>query len=324
MVEGYSSVFILVDSNTEKYCLHLLPDKLREKDIIIIPAGEENKNLASCTKILHILTGKNADRHALLVNLGGGMITDLGGFAASTYKRGIDFFNIPTSLLGMVDAAIGGKTGINLENFKNQLGTFQIAKKVIINDVFLDTLPEAEFKSAYAEVLKYALIADKEMWDSLEAIPESSKGMLDIIKRCINIKNEITLSDPHEMAERKLLNFGHTVGHAIEGLSQLKNKPVLHGDAIAAGMMVESYLSIAKGELSEPEFIEILSKIKLFCNPANVDDFSIEELLGFMKQDKKNYHSEMRFTLLKSIGNGIFDIGISEEEIAEAIGIVLK
>ncbi len=302
----------------------MLPEELKGKDVIIVPAGEENKNLASCTKILHVLTEKNADRHALLINLGGGMITDLGGFAASTYKRGIDFFNVPTSLLGMVDAAIGGKTGINLENYKNQLGTFQIAKNVIVNDIFLDTLPDAEFKSAYAEVLKYALIADKEMWNELNSVPETSRERMDIIKRCINIKNEITLSDPHEKAERKLLNFGHTVGHAIEGLSHEKNKPVLHGEAIAAGMMVESYLSIAKGELSEPEFIEILSKIKLFCNPANIDDFSIEELLAFMRQDKKNYKSEIRFSLLKSIGDGIFDIGISEEEIAEAIGIVLK
>ena len=324
LTKDYSSVFILADSNTAQHCLSLLPAELREKELIIIPTGEENKNLENCSGIWQILTDKNADRHSLLINLGGGMITDLGGFAASTYKRGIDFINIPTSLLGMVDAAIGGKTGIDFCSYKNQIGTFCLAKHVVINVDFLNTLPKKEFKSGYAEVLKYGLIADRYLWHMLKERATDSEELTTIIERCIEIKTEITTDDPTEDGIRKLLNFGHTIGHAIEGLSMLKDKPVLHGQAIATGMMVESYLSIARGHLTEAEFLEIIQKIKTFCTPAALQDFTMDELMAFIRQDKKNSHSEIRFSLLKNIGTGIIDINVSEEEIAEAIGIVLN
>ena len=324
LTEGYSSVFILTDDNTFKHCFPLLPEELKSVDPLILRAGEQSKNIENCSIIWQALTERNADRHSLLINLGGGMITDIGGFAAGTYKRGIDFINIPTSLLCMVDAAIGGKTGIDFGSYKNQIGIFQKAKQVIINNDFLGTLPEREFKSGYAEILKYGLIADRYLWHMLKEVPTDSEELNVFISRCIEIKMDITNEDPLETGRRKLLNFGHTIGHAIEGLSNEKNLGVLHGEAIAAGMMVESYLSRAKGELSEPDFLEIINKIKQFCYPASIEGLSIEELLGFIHQDKKNYHNEIRFSLLKNIGTGIFDISVSEDEIAEAIGVVLK
>ena len=242
----YSKVFVFTDSNTSEICLPVfreMLDDFSEFDLIETDPGEENKNIDFCIGIWKTLLDFEADRKCLMINLGGGVITDMGGFIASTYKRGIHFINIPTTLLAQVDASVGGKTGIDIDNVKNMVGTFTLPQAVFIETAFLKTLPECELLSGFAEMIKHGLIADKGYF---EVLRNSDYKNLDAqaIYRSVEIKNEIVTTDPHEQNLRKILNFGHTIGHAIEGYSLLNDgSPLLHGEAIAAGMICEGYLS---------------------------------------------------------------------------------
>ena len=319
----YSSVFILVDENTKKHCLKFLrplplPALTR---IIQIKSSEKNKNLRTCEKIWNELSKKNADRKSLLINLGGGVITDLGGFAASTYKRGIDFINLPTTLLSQVDASVGGKTGIDLLGYKNQIGTFAFPKAVFINPDFLKTLNKREMISGFAEVIKHGLIADGKYWKAIKEIPGIG-GIQeigdDIIIRSIEIKNSIVSADPYEKGIRKALNFGHTIGHAIESAALKTKKPLLHGEAIAIGMICEAYLSRKCCGLSSDALNEIVDFIKKVFHPKKISA-SEGTLLKLMQQDKKNQNSELNFTLLSSIGKAEINQSCSEELIAESL-----
>jgi 3-dehydroquinate synthase len=301
-------VAILVDENTKKDCLSKLPN-FENSIIIEIQSGEENKNLSTCNFIWGELTKHNFDRNSLLINLGGGVIGDMGGFCASTYKRGIDFIQIPTTLLAMVDASVGGKLGIDFDGLKNQVGLFKNPKTVIIYPEFLKTLDKNQLVFGFTEVVKHALIADKEFWNTILETPFEKLNWNYIIETSVQIKNNIVLNDPREKGERKKLNFGHTFGHAIESFYLQKGTPIFHGQAIALGMLIESKMSDLS-ELEKREITEfILSNFTLPYNPAK------NKLIAFMQNDKKNKVGKINFSLLKGIGNCSIDNLFSANEL---------
>ena len=315
---NYSSLFVIVDSNTKKYCLPIFKKAiLTETHIISIYPGEEYKTIETCQKTWQLLSDKGADRKSLIINLGGGVITDMGGFIASTFKRGIDFINIPTTLLSMVDASIGGKTGIDFGNIKNQRGLIVDPKLVIIDSRFLKTLPKREYKSGYSEMLKHGLINDKNYWNSLLNINENTENILPLIYNSINIKNEIVLKDPFENNERKILNFGHTIGHAIESYFLEANhlKKLTHGESIAIGMVIEASMSIEKCSLKQSEADEIKRVFRSIFTTVTIDKLDQEKIISLLKFDKKNSHGNVNFVLLNSIGNPKIDQAVTSEQI---------
>ncbi|MBF6640452.1 3-dehydroquinate synthase [Flavobacterium sp. J49] len=305
---NYSNLFILVDSHTNELCLlrflsFLATDKTIE--IIEIESGEAEKNITTCVEIWNILTELGADRKTLLINIGGGVITDIGGFVASTFKRGIDFVNIPTTLLAMVDASIGGKNGVDLGNLKNQIGVINVPKTVLIDTEFLVTLPQKEMRSGLAEMLKHGLIFDAAYWAQFKDLSQTDFADFDgLIHRSIEIKNEIVMQDPTENGIRKALNFGHTLGHAIESyfLENENKKTLLHGEAIAVGMVLESYISWQKGLLSEAEYREIKKTIKSVFDTVVFEENDLQPILDLLIHDKKNEYGKIQFALLEGIG----------------------
>jgi len=307
-ISTYSKVAILVDENTKRDCLHKLP-KIENPLIIEIKSGEEYKNISTCNFIWEQLTINNFDRNSLLINLGGGVIGDMGGFCAATYKRGIEFLHIPTTLLAMVDASVGGKLGIDFKGFKNQIGLFNNPKAVLISPEFLETLAESELKSGFAEVVKHALISDNSLWVKLKNTPFTDLDWEDIIDTSVQIKNKIVLADPFEKGERKKLNFGHTIGHAIESYYLEKGTPISHGEAVFMGMILETEIS----DLSETDKNEIknyiLSNFALPYTPKK------SYLHKFLINDKKNQDGKINFTLLSGIGNCSFDNLFSLDEL---------
>jgi len=307
-ISTYSKVAILVDENTKRDCLHKLP-KIENALIIEIKSGEEHKNISTCNLIWEQLTINNFDRNSLLINLGGGVIGDMGGFCAATYKRGLEFIHIPTTLLAMVDASVGGKLGIDFKGLKNQIGLFNNPKAVLISPEFLETLAESELKSGFAEVVKHALISDNSLWVKLKNTPFTDLDWEDIIDTSVQIKNKIVLADPFEKGERKKLNFGHTFGHAIESYYLEKGTPISHGEAVFMGMILETEIS----DLSETEKNEIknyiLSNFALPYTPKK------SNLHKFLINDKKNQDGKINFTLLSGIGNCSFDNLFSLDEL---------
>jgi len=318
----YSQCFILVDDHTKKYCLPVFKKKVSHNlinKILSVKSGESSKSFDTCTRLWGELAEHDADRQALLINLGGGMITDLGGFVASTYKRGIDFINIPTTLLAMVDASIGGKTGINLNHLKNQIGTVQDAKLVLFDFDFLKTLAETEVKSGFAEILKHSLIADKIYWQQINDYPSTLKNPESIIKRSVLLKSKIVEQDPRENGIRKHLNFGHTLGHAIESyFHKNANTPLLHGEAVAHGMILEAYLSFKTLGLSESELIEITNRIHDIFKIKKFSSHEQDEIIKLMRYDKKNKGNKVLFVLLPKIGEARTDISVDDIEIKKA------
>lgn len=319
----YDRIFILVDENTMEFCLPILLAEIPLKTSITIEiqSGEANKNLRSCEKIWNQLTKNNASRKSLLINLGGGIISDMGGFAASCFKRGMEFVNIPTTVLASVDASIGGKLGIDFQYLKNQIGVFNSPKAVFINKSFFKTLDNRQLKSGYAEIIKHALISDPNYWNLLRE--SNNLNELDwnlIIEKSIHIKSEIVLQDPYEESIRKVLNFGHTIGHALETYS-LENdvEPLLHGEAVAIGMICEAYLSVKLNALSEIKLTEICTFIDSIYLKYSIDHKSFEKLMIIMKQDKKNESEYINFTLLKDIGRAEIDFKIESELILESL-----
>ena len=307
-VSKYSKIGILVDENTKEFCLPLL-SKIKKSVIIEIKSGEENKNIDTCNFIWEELSKHSFDRNSLLINLGGGVIGDIGGFCASTYKRGIEFIQIPTSLLAMVDASVGGKLGVDFNGLKNQVGLFSNPKSVIINPKFLETLADNELKSGFAEVVKHALITDQNLWNHLKNNPFQDLDWEEIIETSVQIKNKIVISDPKERGERKKLNFGHTFGHSIESYYLQKGTPILHGEAIFMGIILESELSILS--VSEKNDIKnyILSNFSLPYTPSK------SSLLNFLRNDKKNFEEKINFSLLNTIGDCTINNLFSEDEL---------
>jgi len=307
-ISNYSKVAILVDENSKRDCLNKLP-KIDSSLIIEIKSGEEYKNISTCNLIWEQLTINNFDRNALVITLGGGVIGDMGGFCAATYKRGLDFIHIPTTLLAMVDASVGGKLGIDFKGFKNQIGLFNNPKAVLISPKFLETLDERELKSGFSEVIKHALISDNSLWVKLKNTLFTDLDWEDIIHTSVQLKNKIVLADPIEKGERKKLNFGHTFGHAIESYYLDKGTPISHGEAVFMGMILETEIS----DLSETDKNEIknyiLSNFSLPYTPKK------SYLHKFLINDKKNQNGKINFTLLSGIGNCSFNNLLSLDEL---------
>lgn len=319
-----SKIFILADENTIEFCLTELIIKveaLKNAEIIEIESGEENKTIEICTQVWKVLTELNADRKSLLINLGGGVIGDMGGFIASTFKRGFDFINIPTTLLSQVDASVGGKTGIDLDNLKNQIGLFCDPKAVFIYPGFLKTLSMRQIISGYAEVIKHALIADKSYWKVVKKMTFANNDSWEnIISQSVQIKNNIVLQDPLEKDIRKNLNFGHTVGHAIETyFLEEAEHPLLHGEAIAIGMISEAYLSKIKTGLKEDELNDICDYILSVFKPVHINEITYHRIIELMHHDKKNEKNEIMFSLLPEIGKCVFNKKCSADQIVEAL-----
>lgn len=318
---NYDAVFVLVDSNTRKHCLPLLAEFFDSKNIIEIPAGEENKNLQSAEFVWSTLAAGGASRKSVLINLGGGMVTDLGGFCASVYQRGIDFIHIPTTLMAMVDAAIGGKTGIDFRDLKNYIGTFQLPKNLIIGPEFLQTLPKPERLNGWAEMLKHAVLAGKDLW--IETIEMDAEIKIEALKKLIpaNIafKNSIVNEDATETGLRKILNFGHTLGHAIETLKLQQNQALKHGLCVCAGMQIESIIALNKGLLLVQDFNQIQTQLNRFFSNIFIAENEIETLIAICKKDKKNAFGHIKMALPAQIGQMQFDIEVSESVITQAL-----
>lgn len=319
-----AKLFVLVDENTLQYCFAELVanvEAFKKAEVIEISSGEENKTLDICYQIWKTLAEFKADRHALLVNLGGGVITDMGGFVASTYKRGIDFINIPTTLLSQIDASVGGKVGVDFEELKNMVGVFNEPKGVFIYPPFLKTLDKRKMLSGYAEALKHALIQDINYWLALkQGMLSDSKNWLKLITTSIGIKNEIVLLDPNEKKERKLLNFGHTIGHAIESFSLQNDKmPLFHGEAVAIGMICEAYLSNKVMELSNDELDDISTSILNLYAHYKLETSFYHSYIELMKNDKKNDNNTINFTFLSEIGKGCINQEADVELIIDAL-----
>jgi len=316
-----SQVFVLVDANTARQCLPLLQKYLPATyQLIEISAGEEYKTLASCDAVWNQLTELRADRHAVLVNLGGGVVTDLGGFAAALYKRGIRFVQVPTTLLAQVDASVGGKTGVDFQGYKNQLGVFQAPAAVFIEPQFLQTLDPRQLKSGYAEVLKHWLIADAEAFGQHRRLGWLTDDWTPIIRESVALKERIVTQDPLENGPRKLLNFGHTVGHALESYLLLQpGREALHGEAVAAGLVCESWLSVQRGLLSPEELDKIETFVFSVFDKLAFVGLETEAIAEFALQDKKNAGTTINCTLLNGIGSGVYDQPVTLAEIAESL-----
>lgn len=320
----HDKIFILTDQTTHDMCLPKLQNFLCLKGAqsIVIKAGDTNKTLDSLAEVWTALSQGGATRHSLMINLGGGMVTDLGGFAASTFKRGIDFINIPTTLLAMVDASVGGKTGINFGGLKNEIGVFSDSKFVIINTQFLDTLDHDNICSGYAEMLKHGLISDNKHWAELVGFNLAQPNLAQLqrmVAESIKVKERIVTEDPHEHGIRKALNLGHTVGHALESFAMKHGRPVLHGYAVAYGMVCELYLSARKTGFPTDKMHQTVRFILDHYGrlPYTCDDYP--ELLELMRHDKKNTSGIINFTLLGGIGDIRINQTATKEEIEEAL-----
>lgn len=316
---GYTSYFILCDENTFLHCLPLLVTscpKLANAEIIEAESGEASKSLEFCVSIWQTLIENNADRQSLLINLGGGVVSDLGGFAASVYKRGIDFIHVPTSLLAMADASVGGKTGIDFIGIKNSIGSFAQPKGVFIYPDFVLSLSERHFQNGLAEIYKMALISDKKLWSLL-----NDKGLNTelLVEKSLRLKNKLVMKDPFDKGIRSILNFGHTVGHALEALFLHEPDKMLHGEAVLAGMIIESHVSFQKKMLSKKELAEITGAFASSFTLHDIRDISVEVLVNLIKNDKKTSKTKFHFSLIDEIGSCKFNIEVTEPQIRKAL-----
>ena len=321
--DKFSSIFVLVDENTEKFCLELFIKKsgIKSFNKIIISSGEENKNIDTCISIWGQLNSFKADRKSLLINLGGGVLTDIGGFAASTYLRGIEFINIPTTLLGMVDAAHGGKTGIDFKQLKNQIGVFNEPLEVLLDNEYLKTLSKEEFINGYAEVVKHSLLTDKPdlTFNSLIKL-DLFKDSDYIINSYSLVKNEIVESDKYESSIRKILNLGHTIGHAVESYSHISDKVVdlKHGRAIVIGIITELYISHKKFNFPLKDVVTVKEHLKNYFSLIQLEEDDIMNIYDLMVYDKKNEGSKINFVLLKEIGKPVIDQIVNKDLFIES------
>jgi 3-dehydroquinate synthase len=315
----YSKVCVLADENTFRYCYPLIKNGLKDHEVIKIVSGEERKNMETCISIWQSMTAASLDRHAVLIVLGGGVLGDMGGFCAATYKRGIDFILIPTTLLAQVDASIGGKLGVDFNHFKNHIGVFQSPASTILDSGFLKTLPVEELRSGFAEVIKHTLISDKAMWAEISGRSLENQDWEKLIRHSVDFKLDVVSKDPKEKGLRKILNAGHTIGHAIESHMLNKGTRILHGQAIAAGLVTESYIASEKGLLLQNDLKEIVRyMIEIYgkINVAPVDDQTIAQLTI---QDKKNKGNKILCVLLEGIGKARWDCEISQDEVKGAL-----
>lgn len=320
----YSKIFILVDEHTHEFCLpHFMSNLQTETpvEVIEILAGEIYKNIETCVGVWNVLSELDGDRKSLLINVGGGVVTDLGGFVASTFKRGISYINVPTSLLSMVDASVGGKTGVDLGTLKNQIGVINTPEMVLVDTSFLNTLPANEMRSGLAEMLKHGLIYDEAYWKKMIDLSNFTIEDLDsLIYDSVLIKNKVVTEDPKELGLRKILNYGHTLGHAIESylLTHESKEALLHGEAIAVGMVLESYISAQQEDFPEEKLAEIKRVILDMYGKVAFEASDYKDIIELMKYDKKNSHGNINFVLLKDIGAPVLDKTVPNETIVAA------
>lgn len=320
----HDRIFVLTDETTQQLCWPKIKNFKALKDCtpIIIKATDTHKNLDTLAEVWQALSNGGATRHSLMINLGGGMVTDLGGFAASTFKRGIDFINIPTTLLAMVDASVGGKTGINFGGLKNEIGVFSDSRFVIINTQFLDTLDHDNICSGYAEMLKHGLISDERTWAELVTFdlenPDLSK-LQRMVADSIKVKERIVETDPHEHGIRKALNLGHTMGHAFESFAMRRGTPILHGYAVAYGLISELYMSARKTAFPTDRMHQTVRFIRENYGTLNITCDDYPTLIELMHHDKKNTSGIINFTLLGNVGDIRINQTANEEEIKEAL-----
>ena len=321
----HEDIFIVADKHNVLFC-----DRLFEKvdwlpsHVTVLDCGEENKSVESVSRIWMMLSKQGARRSSILVCVGGGVVTDLGGFAASTFKRGMRCINVPTTLLAQVDASLGGKTGFNFNGLKNEIGTFSIPEKVIIDTRFLNHLPVRERMSGFAEMIKHGLLSNREYLIrllNLEHQETTQEYMLELIRRSVTIKNEIVTRDPREQGLRKVLNFGHTIGHAIESLSIMQGSPLLHGEAVALGLVAELYLSVKEKGFPEEIYREVRNFVKQHYPPYPLMNH-VDTLYELMLHDKKNERWGVNFTLLSGIGEFSLDNYCSKDLVVEALSQV--
>ncbi|MGC1473434.1 MAG: 3-dehydroquinate synthase [Psychroserpens sp.] len=316
---NFSQIFILVDTNTHEHCLSKFMAQLETAlkiEIIEIEAGESHKTIDTCVGVWNALSELGADRKSIMLNLGGGVVTDLGGFVACTFKRGIKYINIPTSLLAMVDASVGGKTGVDLGALKNQVGVISSGDMVLIDTSYLDTLPQNEMKSGLAEMLKHGLIRNKDYFERLTNLSTLTLADLDtLIYESVEIKKTVVTNDPLEHNERKHLNFGHTLGHAIESyfLSHEDKEALLHGEAIAIGMILECFISSEILGFPKSDLEQITKAMNAIYKPVNIASHDIDYIIDLLKYDKKNEHGNINFVLLESFGNPKIDCVVANE-----------
>jgi len=324
-INQYTKKIVLVDENTKQYCLPILEKNISIDVIIEIKSGEENKNITTCELIWKALIDETVDRNAVFINLGGGVIGDMGGFAASCYKRGIDFIQIPTTVLSQVDSSIGGKLGIDFKYGKNLIGLFQNPVLVFIYNDFLKTLEKRQYINGFAEILKHALIFNSTQWEQLKEIDIFNDDISALMYQSLLIKKNVVEEDPKEKGLRKILNFGHTIGHAIEAYSiEHTAHPLLHGEAIAIGMIAEAYLSHQKTDLSENELADIVQLILQYFPKQDIASYPIENIIQLMLMDKKNKGNDIQAALLTSIGACAYNISIDEEDIIDGINFYIN
>lgn len=315
----YSQVVVLTDNNTKEYCYPLIKDELPSHIIFETKAGEEHKNIESCLSIWQQLTDAQIDRHALLIVLGGGVLGDMGGFCAATYKRGIDFVLIPTTLLAQADASIGGKLGVDFNHFKNHIGVFQQPVITLLCSEFLKTLSIDELRSGFAEVIKHALISDVQLWKEISSKTLEQQDWDKLLQHSAEFKYSIIEQDPKEKGIRKILNAGHTIGHALESYLLAKGRKVMHGEAVAAGLVAEAYLAQRKNMISSQELQAIQDFIFKVYGRLNFQEDEIENIALLTLQDKKNKGNDILCVLLKSIGTPRWDVAISLEDVKRAL-----
>lgn len=320
----HDRIFVLTDETTQQLCWPKIKNfkALKDSTPIIIKATDTHKNLDTLSQVWQALSNGGATRHSLMINLGGGMVTDLGGFAASTFKRGIDFINIPTTLLAMVDASVGGKTGINFGGLKNEIGVFSDSRFVIINTQFLDTLDHDNICSGYAEMLKHGLISDERTWAELVTFDLDTPDLSQLqrmVAESIKVKERIVEADPHEHGIRKALNLGHTMGHAFESFAMRRGTPILHGYAVAYGLISELYMSARKTAFPTDRMHQTVRFIRENYGTLNITCDDYPTLIELMHHDKKNTSGIINFTLLGNVGDIRINQTANEEEIKEAL-----
>jgi 3-dehydroquinate synthase len=321
---NFSKIFVLVDNNTHEYCLPRFLSKLEAKvaiEIIEIEAGETHKTIDTCVGVWNTLSDLDADRKSLMINVGGGVVTDLGGFVACTFKRGISYINIPTTLLSMVDASVGGKTGVDLGHLKNQIGVISSPDIIIVDTKYLDTLPKNQMRSGLAEMLKHGLINGENYWNKFKNLSNLNLEDLDqLIYESVLIKKHVVDTDPFEENLRKTLNYGHTLGHAIESyyLSNPHKIDLLHGEAIAIGMVLASYISTILTGLSESVNNEIKTVFKSFYGHVDIAESEHAAIIELLKYDKKNEHGNINFVLLEAIGKPKINCLVADHIIIDA------
>lgn len=310
----YSQVMVLADENTAVHCYPLIQEHIPGHQLITLKAGEAQKNLATCTQVWEALTNQKMDRHSMVLIIGGGVLGDLGGFCAATYKRGIDFVLMPTTLLAQSDASVGGKLGIDFMGFKNHIGVFCEPVATLISPAFLKTLPERELRSGFAEVIKHCIISDEAMWNVLRKKDLHQQDWETLLAHSVDFKRGVVATDPKEKGLRKILNFGHTIGHAIESYFLESANRIFHGEAIAAGMIAEAHIAAAKNLLKQKELKEIATYL-IRTYPAISLPQNRNAIVELMLQDKKNKGKKILMALPEGIGKARWDVEVTLEEI---------